>query len=519
MWRLGVLTAALALGAPSAASAGSWSDIRTASTGASFAAPALAGADDVIVASPGFGPGTAWMARGTRTPAFGPLTPISPVSTHTRLVLAGPSGDVAVVFTSFDEPVWRPMVSVRPPGGTFSPPEPMPDGAWHDFAIGPAGEVVAAGQSIDPERKTTAPLLAARPRGGHFALVDPPPGRFQPQSGDVAIDAAGGLTLVWKEAQRTGSRPGAGDAVRHVVMTTSRPPGGAFAEPRELAVAQNGDDITLATAPGGHLAVVLPHLTRRGPDDAEGGLLIVERPDGTRRELLLPGAGNVTLAGDAAGRFAVTWVNVARPREVAFAAPGRDPVLVPGVPLTGLAGALAIDELGRPVLAGEGGAGIQTTVLSESGTWCPPELVSLDAHAISPVLAAGPGRGLVTWSIQATTEVRAARYEARPGCSAPAPFAEVTPIARAASSGRAAAIATRCGRAARCRGELVLRARGRRIGRAGLRIPPSGRVLVRVKLSPAGRRWLARSDAGLRATAALRLRGAGNYSRVVELRR
>jgi hypothetical protein len=98
---------------------------------------ALNASEDVIVANRGFSDGLGWMARGARSSAFGPLTPIGLSAVHTRQVLTGSAGDVAVVFSTFDGSTRRPLVSVRPPGGAFSPAEPLPAGEWSEFAIVP----------------------------------------------------------------------------------------------------------------------------------------------------------------------------------------------------------------------------------------------------------------------------------------------------------------------------------------------------------------------------------------------
>ncbi len=463
-----------------------------------------------MVAWPGFGPGIGWTARDHRSPAFQPLTPISSQRQHTRRMLTGTGGDVAVVYTTFEGDFFRPLVSVRPPGGTFSPPEPPPEGSWSEFALGPDGEVVALGfaQESDADGNRSA-VLSIKPRGGTYGTPERLPSGVFPET--VAIDGGGRVTVAW-----VARRPGI-ERQPPRLMATSRVRGGAFSPPRELATLEGGTDIVLAAAPGGDLAAVVGPFGNPSSDELQG-LLVVERPDGTRQELLLPGMMRLDrIAVDATGRFAMSWA-FPGPIQVAVAEPGRPPALAPLPPVSGVASSVAIDGLGRPVVVGSGGPGVRTTTLSEGGTWCAPDVVSLDEPTSLPSLAVGQDRGIVAWAVRGTAEVRAARYEGVPGCGGRSAFAEVARDASTAASGRSAAVRTRCARVATCRGRLDLRARGALIGRAAVRIAPARRATVRVKLTGSGRRWLAQSGGDLRATASLKLRGAGRYSRAVHVR-
>jgi len=159
------------------------------------------------------------------------------------------------------------QVSVRPPGGAFSPPQPISDlrtDVTRDvaLAVGRRGDAALVWRAVDEERTGTPIVVSRRSAGGTFGHPVAVSGSRGGRDAAVAVGGDGSVLVTWIEG--SGRR-----ACGNVVWAARARPGGPFGDALRVSGACAG-----ASAPRAAL----------GPD-GRGAVAWRARPSGGETEL------------------------------------------------------------------------------------------------------------------------------------------------------------------------------------------------------------------------------------------
>lgn len=424
---LGALLVTLLCIAPGAAAQGRWMPSKMLSgqaaieprvaitgTGEGIAAWGVRGPDVTI-------PGDA-VSASIRPPGgqFGEARVISP-NNATFVGMAANDAGVAAIGYNADG---RLSSRIRPVFGDFAEPVGIPN-FWGQFVVDGAGNVTVlmlVNERRDTETEVSKHVADHLRTVTHFADGRVGPVRhvataFEIRGQDIATDAAGNLTVAWRQADEGGNYS------RRVMMATGSPEGG-FGEPRELegpsteygnvrvAASPRGDVIVAwgrkphyddsSTQPPGGFNIGVPHSVFRPAGGDFGPTEVIE---GVPQHLR--GMYRWDLAIDRAGNAAVAWSN----------AHGG------GVGYRPQAGGWQAEPLGgfslEPTVAFDG-KGTATAAWVEAGTaqskerkvlamrrargdsrFGPPAELARGKHFFGPDSAADPlGNTIVVWSHQ-----------------------------------------------------------------------------------------------------------------------
>ena len=259
---LGAVAAALALmlaGASAAAAQGRWMPskmltgqaaieprVAITGTGEGIAAWGVRGPDVTI-------PGDA-VSASIRPPGgqFGEARVISPNNATFVDMAANDAGVAAIGYNADGQLSSR----IRPVFGDFAEPAGMPS-FWGDFVVDGAGNVTVlmlVNERRDTETEVSKHVADHLRTVTHFADGRVGPVRdvataFEIRGQDVATDAAGNLTVVWRQADEQGNYG------RRVMMASGSPEGG-FGEPRALDGPTNEyGGVRVAASPRGDVIV------------------------------------------------------------------------------------------------------------------------------------------------------------------------------------------------------------------------------------------------------------------------
>jgi hypothetical protein len=233
-----MLTAALAVAAPSAWAAPAWlaqPDLTASGDNASLPAVAMNGPGDIVVAWQRSSGGDVFAQAslrdaGTNSSTPVPLGPAGLSALGTPQAAIDDAGNAIVVWQQPDGLTLNTIVraALRPAGGSFG--EPVTVSATGTVSIHPHVAMNAAGDAIvvweHVANSDVVVQAAVRPAGGAFAApVDVSAAGLQAPLPDVAIDNAGNATVVWTQTTAAGA----------TAQAATRPAGGAFAAPVDLS--------------------------------------------------------------------------------------------------------------------------------------------------------------------------------------------------------------------------------------------------------------------------------------------
>lgn len=357
---------------------------------------------------------------------FGSPAPIVPAARFARFgvpstVIDDSGGAVtASISTAGGKQRESVVVSAKPPGGSFGPPQILASAALGvDVQIGGngSGDVVVVWATYDHGTK-----YSVRPRGGEFTKPSTVPGGRSMRPIGIAVDADGTATLV-SARDDTHLNPR--------VVASTRPPGGSFGAPRLIPRIPTGRSLAFGSARSGRALIAwhaIQHDAIRAVERQPGGdfgarfdVVHVTDTNGVKDVAIAPNGAAAVLLSDSAdvrvatrppggsfgaltrlgtqigfaraavgerGDVALAWGEEGNAVGAAYLGPGATDWQLfemaaarPGSPGGPLDPAVVVDGSGRATTAWEESDGetVQTFTRDFDGTGAPPPAVEVDS--------------------------------------------------------------------------------------------------------------------------------------------